>query len=348
MIDLLKTSGTIHLSKKAVLILAFASFLSGGLELTQTQSANARRLEWPAQISQGIPTQELRHRGLSGSISQAVLRDASRRSGIPVGRLRIVQATPRTFSNLCQFNFGEVCTYEYRPIRGWEIVVRGGNQSWTYHVDRTGSRIAIDPNSGGSTVNLPIPARNAVLRDASRRAGLPVNAVQITRVTPRTFGNPCEFNFGKICTKEYNPVEGWEVMVQVGGESWRYHVSRSNYQVVLDPGLGGSSANLPYAVEQVVLQDASRRSGLPVSYLQITQATPKTFGNPCIFNFGEICTREYRPIEGWEVVVQVRRQSWIYHVDRTGSRIALDPNLGFATGGARFFRWRNYSGSHCG
>ncbi|WP_341527819.1 hypothetical protein WKK05_00190 [Nostoc sp. UHCC 0302] len=83
--------------------------------------------------------------------------------------------------------------------------------------------------------------------------------------------------------------------------------------------------NLPRAVARRVLRDASKRSGVRISDLKITQFASKTFGNPCEFNFGEICTREYNPVEGWEVIVEVKEQSWTYHVNKSGSQIVLDP-----------------------
>ena len=82
---------------------------------------------------------------------------------------------------------------------------------------------------------------------------------------------------------------------------------------------------LPKAISNTILGDASKRSHVPIRELKITQVTQKTFGNRCRFNFGEICTEEYNPIYGWEVVVQVREQSWTYHVDKSGSQIVLDP-----------------------
>lgn len=326
-------------SQQLALTFALASLLAGGLELIKPDLANANSLNsGGTTVSQLFPNQDLRYNNLPNRVERVVLQDASRRSGVPVGRLRIAQVTPRTFSNPCAFNFGEVCTREYRPIQGWEVVVQADRQRWTYHVDRTGSQIVADPGRSNSTANLPGPARNAVLRDASQQSGLPINALQITRVNSRTFSNPCEFNFGEVCTREYRPVEGWEVTVQARGRSWNYHVSRSGYQVVLDPKTGGTSANVPAAVQQAVLRDAARRSGQPLPSLRITEATPQTFGNPCLFNFGERCTREYRPIEGYRVVVQVRQRAWTYHVDHTGSRIALDPRLGIRNTGIRFFR----------
>lgn len=326
-------------TQKIAFTLVLASLLASGLELVNTHPVSARSVTTvDTQISQLFPHPDSRASNLPPRVERAVLQDASRRSGVPVNRLRIVQASPRTFSNACQFNFGEVCTFEYRPIQGWEVIVQADRrQRWRYHVNRTGTQIAVEPGRSDSAT-LPAPARNAVLRDAAQQSGLPINALQITRVQARTFSNPCEFNFGERCTREYRPIEGWEVTVQGRGQSWNYHVSRSGYQVALDPRTGGTSVNLPVDVQQAILRDAAWRSGEPPVSLQIIEATPQTFGNPCIFNFGTVCTREYRPIEGYRVVVQVRRQEWTYHVDRTGSRVVLDPSVRIANPGFRWFR----------
>ncbi|MBR8839933.1 MAG: hypothetical protein DSM106950_39540 [Stigonema ocellatum SAG 48.90 = DSM 106950] len=84
---------------------------------------------------------------------------------------------------------------------------------------------------------------------------------------------------------------------------------------------------LPKAIANAILRDASKLSQLAIGDLKITQVTQKTFGNGCKFKFGEICTQEFNPIEGWEVVVQVRKQSWTYHVNKSGSQIVLDPKV---------------------
>jgi hypothetical protein len=174
--------------------------------------------------------------------------------------------------------------------------------------------------------NLPRAVARRVLRDASKRSGVRIADLKITQFAFKTFGNPCEFNFGEVCTREYNPIEGWEVIVRVKDQSWTYHVNKSGSQIVLDPKIEVSGTNqLPEAIANAVLSDASRRSRIPIADLKITQATTKTFGNPCEFNFGEICTREYNPVEGWEVIVEVKEQSWTYHVNKSGSQIVLDP-----------------------
>ncbi|MEH2189523.1 MAG: hypothetical protein V7K64_25665 [Nostoc sp.] len=84
---------------------------------------------------------------------------------------------------------------------------------------------------------------------------------------------------------------------------------------------------LPKAIADAILSDASSRSGVGIADLKITQATPKTFGNLCKFNFGEVCTQQYDPVEGWKVIVKVKEESWTYHVNKSNSQIILDPKV---------------------
>ncbi|BBD61772.1 hypothetical protein NIES2109_46070 [Nostoc sp. HK-01] len=273
---------------------------------------------------------------LPRAIANNILRDASRRSGENISNLRITQATRKTFGNACEFNFGEVCTQQYDPIQGWEVIVRVEGQSWTYHSNESGSQIVLDPQISDSgsenSGQLPRAIADRILRDAARRSGEDVNDLRISESTRKTFGNTCEFNFGEVCTREYNPIRGWEVIVRVRRQTWTYHVDESASRIVLDPQISDSgsenSGQLPRAIADKILRDAARRSGEDVNDLRISESTRKTFSNRCVFNFGEICTEEYNPIEGWEVIVRVRRQTWTYHVDESASRIVLDPDIG--------------------
>jgi uncharacterized protein YcnI len=173
--------------------------------------------------------------------------------------------------------------------------------------------------------SLPQSISQAVLRDASRVSGLKISDLKITQVTSTIFSNPCIFQFGEVCTKEYNPIPGWTVIVQVKEQSWIYHVNKSVSQILLDPKI--SNNQLPKKITNGVLSDASKRSGLAISSLKVTQSTQKTFSNSCVFNFGEVCAQIFDPIKGWEVIVKVKNQFWTYHVDITGTRIVLDPQI---------------------
>ncbi|MBW4642160.1 MAG: hypothetical protein KME23_03945 [Goleter apudmare HA4340-LM2] len=175
---------------------------------------------------------------------------------------------------------------------------------------------------------LPQAISRAVLSDASKRSGVAIAKLKITQVTPQNFGNPCIFNFGEVCTREYKPIQGWEVIVQVQEQSWTYHVNKSGSQIILDPKVEVSSnTKLPKAIANKVLSDAAKRSEVAIANLKITQAKSQTFSNSCTFNFGEICPQIYQPVEGWVVTVQVKGQSWTYHVNKSGKQIVLDPQV---------------------
>ncbi|KAB8316422.1 hypothetical protein SD81_024800 [Tolypothrix campylonemoides VB511288] len=97
------------------------------------------------------------------------------------------------------------------------------------------SRIQISQNTNQISNVLPKRIANGILRDASKRSGVAIRELEIAQVSPKTFGNPCEFKFGEVCTREFNPIKGWEAVVEVGDDSWTYHVNKSGSQIVLDP-----------------------------------------------------------------------------------------------------------------
>ncbi|TAF03726.1 MAG: hypothetical protein EAZ77_16910 [Nostocales cyanobacterium] len=307
------------LPESIVFTLALTGLLTGGMNIANNSTALAIPRTEQTQIAQNI---------LPRDISAAVLKDASLRSGVKVGDLAISQVTPTTFSNRCMFEFKEVCTKEFKPIQGWVVVVKVNQQSWTYHASES-SQIVIDPSINSTDASqLPRTIANKVLADAATRAGLAKQAVKITRSTQKNFSNACVFNFGEVCTQQYDPVGGWEVVVKVKGESWTYHVDQSGSQIVLDPKItAADGSQLPEKIAQKVLNDAYQRSRLQTRAIKITRTVQKTFSNSCVFNFGEVCSQEYKPIDGWEVVVVVNRQFWTYHVDRKGSRLVLDPKV---------------------
>lgn len=83
--------------------------------------------------------------------------------------------------------------------------------------------------------NIPQVIADKILAAASAESGVAIPQLKITQVQSQTFSNPCRFNFGEICTQEYNPVKGWVVIVKVENQSWTYHVNQSSSQIVLDP-----------------------------------------------------------------------------------------------------------------
>ncbi|AFY36093.1 hypothetical protein [Calothrix sp. PCC 7507] len=217
------------LSRGVILTLTLTSLLSCGIGLTDKSPSTAAPTTEQNQLSQNSQK-------LPRDISRNILRDASKRSGLKIAKLKITEIIPETFANPCIFNFGEVCTREYKPIEGWEVIVNVKAQSWTYHVNKSGSQIILDPQINlAANTQLPKAIANTILTDAAKRSGVAIASLKITDVKFQTFGNACEFNFGEICAQIYKPIEGWEVIVKVKAQSWTYHVDKSGLQIVLEP-----------------------------------------------------------------------------------------------------------------
>ncbi len=308
-------------SKKGwVFGLAFTSLVLSGFDVAGKNTAMASPTPEIIQLAQRSQNR------LPRNIANAIVRDASQRSGVAISNITISQATGKTFANSCIFNFGEVCTREYRPIEGWEVIVQVRNQSWTYHVNQSGSQILLDPQVSVEGNTLPEAIANNVVRDASRRSGVSRREVEMISAKPRTFSNSCELNFEEICPQIYNPILGWEVEVRVRNRVWVYYVDRFGSKIVLDPKVSQQGNHtLPRTIASNILVDAARRFDVTIPEVEITGVSRNTFANSCVFAFGEVCTEEYQPIEGWEVTVRVRNQFWTYHASETASRLVLDP-----------------------
>ncbi|WP_414562561.1 MULTISPECIES: hypothetical protein [unclassified Anabaena] len=106
--------------------------------------------------------------------------------------------------------------------------------------DGLGTQTQISQND---SPKLPKAIADKILTDASQYSGVAISDLKITQVKSQTFSNPCRFNFGEICTQEYNPVPAWEVIVKVQNQSWTYHVNQSASQIVLDPQFKVDSGN---------------------------------------------------------------------------------------------------------
>ncbi len=313
------------LIRHGILTVASISLLAGGLGVPETLAAPIAQLPQDDVTVPASPNSARRYRKLPSAIARSIVQDAAQRTGIPIQRWRIVQVTSRTFSNPCEFNFGEVCTRDYRPIPGWEVIVQAQKQSLTYHVDQTGAQLVTNAAKPTTSNSLPATLRNAILQRASQQSGLPATSLQISRATAKTFGNACEFNFGEICTKEYNPIEGWEVIVPVRGQTWIYHVDRSGNRIVRDPKIGTSSnTNLPNNVQMAILRDATAWARVATNDIRIVTAEPQTWSNSCVFSFGNVCPTIYQPIQGWQVQVSAGLLQWVYRTNQNGTAVVMD------------------------
>ena len=81
---------------------------------------------------------------LPDSVSDAVLRDAARRSNLSISQLRIVQAEKRDWPNGCLgiIEPGRSCAA--MVVSGWRVRVEGGRQTFVYRTNESGSVVKVE------------------------------------------------------------------------------------------------------------------------------------------------------------------------------------------------------------
>ena len=81
---------------------------------------------------------------LPDSVSDAVLRDAARRSNLSISQLRIVQAEKRDWPNACLgiIEPGRSCAA--MVVSGWRVRVEGGRQTFVYRTNESGSVVKVE------------------------------------------------------------------------------------------------------------------------------------------------------------------------------------------------------------
>lgn len=99
-----------------------------------------------------------REGNLPDSVAKAVLQDASRQSNLSTSQLRIVTAEKQDWPNGCLglAEPGVACTRMIVP--GWQVTVRGGQQSLVYRTNESGSLLKLEgAASQGNSGAVPIP-----------------------------------------------------------------------------------------------------------------------------------------------------------------------------------------------
>ncbi|MFN6461533.1 MAG: hypothetical protein RMZ41_006745 [Nostoc sp. DedVER02] len=96
---------------------------------------------------------------LPTAVKNVVLQAASRRLQEPISKLTIIEAQQQTWRDGCLElgNPNELCAQAL--ISGWEVVVRGVDQTLVYHTNETGSVVRLNENTSESTLSpVQIPA----------------------------------------------------------------------------------------------------------------------------------------------------------------------------------------------
>jgi hypothetical protein len=263
---------------------------------------------------------------LPSKVANAVRQDLSRRTGIPLGRLRVNTYSRQTWPGGCLGleRPGEVCTRALVP--GWRIVLTDGSRTWVYRTDINGRVLRLE----NQNVNLDLPdaVGEAVLEDAARRSGLRISQLEIVKAERRDWPDGCLglADSGIFCTQAIVP--GWRVTVEGNGRRWVYRTNNSGSVVKFDRDASNAGetpdADLPNSVADAVLADAARRSGRPTYQLRIIKAERRQWPDGCL-GLGEPgtpCTLAI--VGGWRVTVADGDRRWVYRTNSSGSVVRFD------------------------
>lgn len=268
---------------------------------------------------------------LPGTVLNAVYRDVSNRTRLPVGNFRVTEATQQTWSDSCLGLGGPNESCLFAQVPGWRVVVSEGRNNWVYRTDNTGRSVRLE--SDGSNTNQPgTTLLNAVYRDLSNRTRIPSNNFRLVESTRQTWPDGC---LGlaeprEACTLAQ--VQGWRLVVSDGRTNWVYRTDLEGRVIRLETG--NTSGSLPNAVTTAVFNDVANRTRINTSQLMVVDSRQQTWPNGCLGleAQGRFCSQGAVP--GWEVTVGRRNSGdrWIYRTDNTGSNVALaqvavlDPN----------------------
>lgn len=77
-------------------------------------------------------------------LASKLRQDLSQQTGIPPGKLRVVEATRRTWSDGCLglAQPGENCSFAM--VEGWRVVLSDGSRRWVYRTDTRGLSMRLE------------------------------------------------------------------------------------------------------------------------------------------------------------------------------------------------------------
>ncbi len=272
-------------------------------------------------------------RMLPPAIKNAVLRDASEWSKLPISSLRIVKSDRHTWGNPCEVTFHRTCNQaSYIPTPGWIVTVDSPNQQWIYHVNDDASVVALDRAPSLSEI-----AAKVIKQDAAKLSQTPVSASQLRIIkVQRLLDENTACQGTSNCTV---PVTfSWQATVSDGRKSWIYRVKDNGEATLLWTQaeiLSPANTTLPQFIADAVLARAAQKLGLPVSQLRIVEAQQKQWRDRCL-GISEpliLCTPAVVP--GWQVTVSGGQQHLVYRVgkpdiikfDKRASKIASKNDL---------------------
>ncbi|MEA5569895.1 hypothetical protein [Calothrix sp. UHCC 0171] len=302
------------------LILSGILSISSGMTLIKSATAS------PVKSILSLQTENTKSQNLPISVKNAIFRDLSRRRGILISNLDVIEYQEKTWNNGCLglAKPGELCTQALVP--GWQVTVGDGKQSWIYHTNRNGRifRVSGQNIPNNNLAKLPANIRNSVLKHAADFLKLPISQLTIIQSEKRDWKNGCLelVESGRVCSQIIVP--GWKVFVGTKEKVLVYHTNAQGSVIRLNQTESDiKDKQLPVNVRNNILKAAAEYSNLSVSELRIVEVGEITVdGCLSLPKPGESCTKIAQP--AWKVTVQARKQKLVYHAKKDGSQVRLN------------------------
>jgi|GEM_PF-2119206 len=252
---------------------------------------------------------EIQGASLPQPLAAQLVQDMAWRSFVPRNEVRIVRTEEAVLDGCRDVEPPEMFC-QAMGLPGWKVTIEAREHRFVYHATKTqGFKL-----NGSASVSPKIT--NQVLEEASWRSGLPLSKLKLYWVENKTWNDGC-FGLPGIGSCIAAKMPGWQVTVTDGEKQrWVYRTGLS-HTVLFDAAASQISKNLPTDFSQgtanAVLQDMSKRTGIPQKELQVVRAERQTWdGCLGVAPPGTSCTRIGLP--GWRVVVEGNQQHWVYHV----------------------------------
>lgn len=169
-----------------------------------------------------------------------------------------------------------------------------------------------------ATTRLPQRVARLVRQDLAQRFNLALRDLKVVRYSRETWPDSCLGLAAPNQRCAMATVEGWRIELTDGQKNWVYRTDLRAQVIKLETE---DSATLPPQVVDQLFETIAREANVPANTLKVIESQPRTWdGCMGIFEPGRMCTRIAIP--GYRVIVMGDRQSWVYHVNQDGSRIA--------------------------
>ena len=178
-------------------------------------------------------------------------------------------------------------------------------------------RQTIDP------YRLPEAVIQAVKEDLSLKLGMSASELSITEYSLESQPLECQENEDPSGDCPETSLEQWRIVVS---DRWVYRSDPQGQTLELEtPDVPVSY--LPAEVANAVLEASSRRSGLDIAELSITQIQIRDWPNLCleVDASGENCHSGMIP--GWQIAIAARNERLVYHVDHAGEVLLFNSAL---------------------